>query len=1075
MGSYLLFFGLLHKGVVMKRNICFVLFVSMLFSLLPIQVNGIQNSKIDSQFLTEMRQEANIISIMVELSQSPVVVFSKQTFDQSNYFQNQPFEYGSNGEDFYRRSLLSAQETFLQKMRRSGISFVFRYQCTDVLNSVALSVKGKDIHKLAMFPEIRKIYDDRKELYAMRDIAVLTTGADRVWQGVESKGSFTGKGVVVGVIDTGLDKTHSKSGEFVGRVLGGYDYADGDGDYDDIPEVGHGTHVAGIIGGKGKLDSQKGMAYETKFRIYKVFTYKRPGAYNTPGAIDKAVSEKCKVINMSLGSEGPSPAKNTEYYADAITNASKAGTLVVAAAGNAGSRGRNQEYPIGSPASAEDAFSVAATNDRQQVVTITVSTGSETRTISANSASGTKRFDAFLNNKEIIDCGFGQKDDFEKDVTGKIALIQRGPIEDKKKNIKSITFREKMDNAIEQGALAVLLYNNTSGVVSPTVFKEGDDTTEIKTIPIAAMIQEDGLWLKSILGSLIKSTYEASTKNIIADFSSEGPTIDGYFKPEISAPGKDILSTFPKGKYAAKSGTSMSCPVVTGLVALVMQANTGWSCKQIKSAFMNTAELMINPYNNLPITFQLQGAGEARVDRAIVTPAFIEPSAIVIQKGKIQPGNLDPNNKVMFTITSNSSSDKSYPLSYTIFGFPDEKCPITIAFDSNNLSVPSKKKTNLNVQYSVDWNDFNRSRYEGIIKLGDELHIPFIIYRDSVDSIPSAISDIRVSPADLIFTKEGPNPDIQINFSLNAGLEVKYEYAQGGTDYYNYVGLSAVIVDSFGEIWSTVPCLPLYMVGDYEIHWNGKSPDGKYVLPRGKFYIQFKIMGYDYDKQAEFLAFTSQKDSKTLLNVKESFVPSPTPAILSAYKMITINTLFDLKMIIPEVIDCIGIEFELMYDANKLVYKNAVDGGFLSSDTTNVTCKHDDDGDKGILMVRLLREEKTGISGKNALMALISFKAIETGKLKFSIRTSRILFADDTAGRIKAVSPDTRISKKNDYLMADLNADKIVDQFDMKIFMDSYPSKEKDSDYKSVCDFNQDRCINFEDFLVLAKEYGNSI
>lgn len=1063
------------QGVVMKWNIFIALFLIMIIFLFPIQTSGKQITKINTLFLKEMKQESKLVPIMVELNENPVVTFSKNIFEQRSQYQNLKFEYGSNGEDLYRSKLLSMHDSFVQKLLKNGISLTFRYNCTDALNSVALNVKGSDIQRLVLYPEIRKVYDDRNDFKIFRDIAAITTGASRIWSGISSKGSATGKGVVVGVIDSGIDKVHMDKGEFAKRVVGGYNVADHTGDYIDSVE-GHGTHVAGIVGGKGTLDSQKGMAYEVKYRIYKCQPKKYPGAIANPGeAIEKSVQEKCNVINMSFGREGPSPSNNDDYYGDMISNAVQAGTFAVAAAGNSGSRGRKQEYPMGPPATVEDSLTVAATNDRQQIVHLTITINSAIKTVVATSFSGTARFDNSLNNKDLVDCGFGGKNEFEKDVTGKIAFIQRGPVEDKEKGIKPLTFKEKMDNAMKNGAIAVLLYNNSDGSPSGTVFKDGDDTSDIKTIPIAMMPLEDGLWIKSILNESYKTAFEATNNNVIADFSSEGPTIDGFFKPEISAPGTNILSTILKGKYAAYSGTSMACPVVTGLVALIKQANPGWSGKQIKSALMNTAEIMINPYNNLPLTFQLQGAGEARVDRAINTPAFIEPQALLIQKEKIEPGRLNPSDKVVFSVTSNSSSETNLKLDYSIFGFSDEKFPITLSFDVNNLSVQPKKQVNFSVRFTIEWNAFKRSRYEGIIKVGDQLHIPFILYRNSVNKIPDTISDIKISPSELEFTKEGPNPELQINFSLNTGRELKYEYFQGGTDYENYAPVSVVIVDNMGEIMSKIPCSSTYLVGNYELHWDGKSSDGKYILPKGKFYVQFKVMGYDYDKREEFTVFTSSKDSKTLFNVKESFVPSPTPAILSTYKVFTVNSIFQLNLIIPEVTNCAGVEFELMYDANKLFFKKFKDGGFLSSDAASVTSKFEDDGQKGILTISLMRDDKTGLSGKNALMVQITFKAIEVGKLKFSFRSSRILFADDTAGKIKVSSPDSRISKKTDYLLADVNNDKIVDQFDWKIFLDSYPSMEKDTNFESNCDFNQDRIVNFDDLLVIAKEYGNSL
>lgn len=85
-------------------------------------------------------------------------------------------------------------------------------------------------------------------------------------------------------------------------------------------------------------------------------------------------------------------------------------------------------------------------------------------------------------------------------------------------------------------------------------------------------------------------------KNAIASFSSRGPitwVVKGstkkYVKPDISAPGVKVYSSLPNGKYAAYSGTSMATPHVSGIVALIRQANPSLNVKQVEKLLYQTA------------------------------------------------------------------------------------------------------------------------------------------------------------------------------------------------------------------------------------------------------------------------------------------------------------------------------------------------------------------------------------------------------------------------------------------------------------------------------------------------------
>lgn len=103
-------------------------------------------------------------------------------------------------------------------------------------------------------------------------------------------------------------------------------------------------------------------------------------------------------------------------------------------------------------------------------------------------------------------------------------------------------------------------------------------------------------------------TVGATTLNrAIAGFSSAGPTpISLRLKPEVSAPGVDILSSAPawRGQWQELSGTSMAAPHVAGAAALLLQRHPTWTPAQVKSALVSTGRPAF------------EGSREARTSRA---------------------------------------------------------------------------------------------------------------------------------------------------------------------------------------------------------------------------------------------------------------------------------------------------------------------------------------------------------------------------------------------------------------------------------------------------------------------------
>jgi len=186
--------------------------------------------------------------------------------------------------------------------------------------------------------------------------------------------SWTGKGVTVAVIDSGLEM----STEFQGRVKAFYDFTGGKTQATSaFDDYGHGTHVAGTIAGSGALSTNKayhGLAPNVQLVVLKVLDATGAGyTSDVVRAIDFAVANKSKfaidVINLSLGHPIYEPA-STDPLVQAVERASKAGIIVLAAAGNNGlnpTTGQPGYAGINSPGNAPSAITVGAVSTSNTV------------------------------------------------------------------------------------------------------------------------------------------------------------------------------------------------------------------------------------------------------------------------------------------------------------------------------------------------------------------------------------------------------------------------------------------------------------------------------------------------------------------------------------------------------------------------------------------------------------------------------------------------------------------------------------------------------------------------------------
>ncbi|MEH7222173.1 S8 family serine peptidase [Bacillus sp. JJ1566] len=476
---------------------------------------------------------------------------------------------------------------------------------------------------------------------------------------------LTGKGVKVGVIDTGVDYTHP---DLRRNYKGGYDLVDGDDDPMETRGVegrntSHGTHVAGIIAANGKI---KGVAPEADIVGYRALG---PGGMGTSeqviAAIDKAIEDKVDVINLSLGNTINGPDWPTSL---ALDKATEKGIVAVTSSGNSGPK----VWTVGSPGTSSKAISVGASTPPMTLPYITV--GFAERKIQLIPLQGSIPWNLQRKN-EIIDAGIGTEKTFPK-AKNKIVLMERG----------QITFTEKAIRALEAEAIAVLIYNNTEGGFSGALDQE-------LSIPVASLSKADGKWLKKQIKSqnnIVKTSFQ-QIKDTIASFSSRGPVTHTWaIKPDVVAPGVAIDSTIPNG-YEEMQGTSMAAPHVAGASAILKQAHPDWTPEQIKAALMNTALLLEKGDGTLYKPYE-QGAGRIQLHEAIHSETLIYPGSF--SAGMLFHQDNRTEKRIKITVDNQSNEEKKYsfevpknikgiqwdlPLPFTVK--PKQKHVVTIGMD----------------------------------------------------------------------------------------------------------------------------------------------------------------------------------------------------------------------------------------------------------------------------------------------------------------------------------------------------------------------------------------------------------
>lgn len=709
--------------------------------------------------------------LIVELNSAPLTVWARQT--KASIDANGRLNVQSPAALSYIAALRSEQTAFVQAMRSAlpsasvstfknerGLTEAATYQI--VFNGMSVDPGSVDRDQarraLLRLPNVKNVYLDfahETTLYTSTDLI----NAPALWEAPSIGGrGNAGAGIKIASMDGGVHKDapmFSGAGyeyppDFPpgglgltsnnnGKIIASRAYfrswdppAPGDENpWPGVQGTSHGVHTAGIAAGNVisdavvsglELPPLSGVAPHAWVMSYRVFYYSVTGDesfYTTEGiaALEDIVADGADVVNNSWGSGPYSLGGEFDPLDQALLNAHAAGVFVSMAAGNSGPGGGTTDHP------SDDYIIVGATSTSGTLASNRASVSAPTTPTSPtllNRPFGIAEFGEQLEpGAEVshpfrtavsvdpaneLGCNPWPANAFQ----GRAAVISRG----------TCAFSLKVLNAQQAGATFVVIYNSAAGgeAVQDMAAGTGADQVTISSIFVPRSMGLDmNAWYATHgnASALTVSTVAFQAGNVpdvVAGFSSRGPGVGNVLKPDIVAPGVNILSQgYAPGTegearhlgFGQASGTSMAAPHVAGAAALLRQIHPDWSNAYIKSALMSTAkytDIYLDQARTIPAQPLDIGAGRLDLTRAADPGVILDPPSL--SYGLVPNGT---SKSIQVTLTSVASQPETYTITtlFTGNGFtqttplpgfsvtpasvtlePGQQATITVTFDS---------------------------------------------------------------------------------------------------------------------------------------------------------------------------------------------------------------------------------------------------------------------------------------------------------------------------------------------------------------------------------------------------------
>lgn len=567
--------------------------------------------------------------------------------------------------------------------------------------------KEAAMRTLARLPGVRGVYTDLPHATTLYTSTALIN-APAVWEALGGR-EYSGAGVKVASMDggvhhlaammdgtgysypngygpNGLGLTANNNGKIIASRVYFRDW-DPPAPGDETPWPGasgtsHGMHTSSTAAGGivdnvtyngynvGRISGVAPNAYVMSYRVFYNSVNGIGSFYTAEGiaALEDIVMDGADVVNNSWGGGPGSEGGEFDPLDTALINAWNAGVFVSMSAGNAGPGNATTDHP-----SPEYIVVAASTTSG------TLASGRVSTTVSDTVKDAPMAFASFgapiplgqtlvytyltstaVNPANVLGCNPWPANTFD----GKAAVISRGTCE----------FGVKVLNAEQAGAEFVVVYNNAAG---------GDSLINMGAGAVGDQVTIGSIFVGNTAGlgllqhytevpdaSLVVDTVAFQSGNIadqIVNFSSRGPGAGNVLKPDIAAPGVNILAQgYAEGVsgearhlgYGQASGTSMASPHVAGSAALLKQAHPTWPNWAVKSALMTTSKYMdIYNFDGTPAQPLDMGAGRLDLTNVLNPGVVLNPPSLSF--GLVMTGTAK---SIVVTAMSVASMEESYDM-----------------------------------------------------------------------------------------------------------------------------------------------------------------------------------------------------------------------------------------------------------------------------------------------------------------------------------------------------------------------------------------------------------------------------